>query len=169
MRLALVLASLACVVLSGCSSAPTAFADKDVNPFVDAHNAVRAAASPVPSPALPKLSWDDKLEGIAQAWSAGCVFEHSHNGYGENIAYFSGNASTPKDVVDGWASEVKDYDYANNSCAANQQCGHYTQIVWRDTARVGCGASKCNMFGQDGIFWVCNYDPPGNVIGQRPY
>ena len=37
--------------------------------------------------------------------------------------------------------------------------------VWRDSKEVGCGV------GQSGKvqIWVCEYNPPGNVIGERPF
>jgi pathogenesis-related protein 1 len=44
-------------------------------------------------------------------------------------------------------------------------CGHYTQIVWRDTTSVGCAAQSCPQ----GEIWVCDYSPPGNYVGQHPY
>ena len=134
-----------------------------------AHNQVRAEALPTPSPALASLSWDDELAAIAQDWAAGCRFEHSNNSLGENLALFSADAPGTS-VVQGWASEASSYDYGSDSCLG--VCGHYTQIVWRNTARVGCGVAQCDDvvggFGA-GFLWVCNYDPPGNYIGQRPY
>ncbi len=159
-----------CLFFTACAgSGPSAFTSEDVQPFLEAHNAVRHAASPAPDPALPDLAWDEDIAATAQAWSSRCVFEHSHGPLGENLAFFSGDASTPQDTVDGWSSEAADYDYGQNGCAAGRQCGHYTQIVWRDTQRVGCGASSCTVDGFDGTFWVCNYDPPGNVVGEKPY
>ena len=65
-----------------------------------------------------------------------------------------------------WMSEASSYDYASGNIGS---AGHYTQVVWRDTQKVGCGASTCNIQGFDGIYWVCNYDPPGNLVGRRPY
>lgn len=65
------------------------------------------------------------------------------------------------DVVSAWADEAQDYHYASNTyCKAGKQCGHYTQVVWRDTKQVGCGMSLCPNQAQ---IWVCNYDPA--VIG----
>ncbi|BBN13809.1 hypothetical protein MPTK1_6g06560 [Marchantia polymorpha subsp. ruderalis] len=43
---------------------------------------------------------------------------------------------------------------------------HYTQVVWRDTAALGCGSATCPS---GALFVVCSYDPPGNVVGQLPY
>ena len=150
-----------------------ALADADKQPFVDAHNAVRAGAAPAPVPALAPLAWSDDDARVAQAWSERCVFEHSHGALGENLAFFSGpdgaDGSTPPDVVTLWGDEAPSYDYATNACAAGAQCGHYTQIVWRGTTSFGCGAAKCTIDGGAGTYWVCNYDPPGNVVGEKPY
>lgn len=170
----LLVLAVAAPFAAGCPGAGgSALDDGQVDAFVVAHNEVRAAATPTPDPPLPPLAFDAELAGIAQAWSARCVFEHSEGtGLGENLAFFSGAESGPDDVIDGWASEDAFYDYETNSCAAGEQCGHYTQIVWRDTARVGCGVSTCNLAelgGIEGSFWVCNYDPPGNFIGEKPY
>src|SRR5205823_945269 len=83
------------VALAAACGGPSAFHASDVDAFVAAHNAVRASAVPAPSPALPPLAWDDGVASTAQAWSSRCVFEHSHGALGENLAYESGDASTP--------------------------------------------------------------------------
>lgn len=142
--------------------------------LLDAHNAARAAASPTPSPALSPVTWSTSLASTAQDWAERCVFEHSEGNLGENLAVFSPrdvDANTGAEVVELWASEVADYNYGGNSCAAGAQCGHYTQLVWRDTERVGCGVAECDNipdFGP-GTLWVCNYDPAGNYVGEKPY
>lgn len=135
-----------------------------------AHNQVRANVSPAASPAIPPLVWSSSVASVAQAWANGCSFKHSSGAYGENIYATSGSA-TPADVVGDWASEVADYDYATNACKGT--CGHYTQVVWRDSQRLGCGVANCTTgspFGSGGWqLWVCNYDPPGNYNGRKPY
>jgi uncharacterized protein YkwD len=139
--------------------------------FVDAHNDARAAATPPPPAPLPPMQWKDELAAFATDWALGCVFEHSGGPYGENLALFSAPSTTPADVVEAWASEVADYDYARKRCAPGAQCGHYTQVVWRDSTGVGCGVAACDGvigFGA-GMLFVCSYDPPGNFIGQQPY
>ena len=106
-----------------------------------------------------------------------CTYQHNagRGTRGENIA-----ANAPaggwslQGVVAAWAGEAKDYDYASNTCASGKVCGHYTQLVWRDTLRVGCAHSVCTTNspfpGQTNWdFWVCDYEPPGNFIGQKPY
>jgi len=143
--------------------------DTDVFGAADAHNAVRRNVQPAADPPLPDLVWDADLARIAREWAEGCVFEHSNNGLGENL-YAATGAPTIDDAVTAWAAEAADYDYATNSCS--DVCGHYTQIVWRTTSFVGCGFADCPTLegaGFGGRYWVCNYDPPGNIVGRSPY
>jgi pathogenesis-related protein 1 len=140
-----------------------------------AHNQARAAVSPAPKTPIPVLSWSDKLTQVAQAWADKCQYKHSGGDYGENIFANTGPTATPEVVLASWADEREFYDYASNSCASGQVCGHYTQVVWADTLRIGCGLAHCaknipfaNM-GSKWDLWVCNYDPPGNYVGQKPY
>ena len=140
--------------------------------LVAAHDDVRAAVIPTPAAPLPPMSWDDDVAAVAQEWAERCVFEHRvPNSFGENLALFSDTETAPEAVVEAWAVEAADYDYADNSCRPGAQCGHYTQIAWRDSTKLGCGVAVCEDvagFGP-GALWVCNYDPPGNFVGERPY
>ncbi len=149
----------------GGSSGPTTVPEAGrLEGITAAHNAVRQAASS----SIPDLVWDETLAGVAQDYadtlaSRGCELEHSDSPYGENIYWTSGSSSADG-VVQGWASEQSDYDYATNTCS--RVCGHYTQIVWADSASLGCGVGDCPGGGE---IWVCNYDPPGNWNGEKPY
>jgi pathogenesis-related protein 1 len=69
--------------------------------------------------------------------------------------------------VGSWVSEKQYYDHDTNSCADGQVCGHYTQVVWRDSTSIGCARVVCD--NNAGVFITCNYNPPGNVVGQSPY
>jgi len=60
-----------------------------------------------------------------------------------------------------------DYTYSTNSCASGKVCGHYTQVVWKNSTKIGCAGVVCSNGG--GIIYGCNYDPPGNYSGQKPY
>ena len=99
-------------------------------------------------------------------------------GYGENIYGESGDhtaTGAPVDAVNGvlgWATEAANYNYAMNTCASGQLCGHYTQIVWRTTQMIGCGMKLCPPSGFFTTNWtvvVCDYKPAGNFNGLRPY
>jgi len=139
-----------------------------------AHNAVRATVG------VAGLVWDPALAVIAQGWANQCVDQMAPTGLidhnpgrsdtypeyvGENI-YASSGGATGTAAVSAWASEEADYDYASNTC--NGVCGHYTQIVWRDTTKVGCALANCAGLSYPSSI-VCNYAPGGNVNGQRPY
>jgi len=130
--------------------------------ILNAHNAIRAGVK------APALQWSDQLAGVAQKWADTLLRQHrfSHSPdsrFGENLFDISGAAANPSFVVRQWASESRNYDYRSNTCRG--VCGHYTQVVWRSTTRVGCAVAR----GGGREVWVCNYDPPGNWLGERPY
>jgi pathogenesis-related protein 1 len=132
--------------------------------MLDAHNAVRARVG------VPPLVWSDKLARAAEEWAETLIkdgtFRHnSHSPYGENLYAIGGGEFLPQQIVNGWAAEAKDYDLAANKCKPERMCGHYTQIVWRETRQVGCGVAR----GGNREVWVCEYSPPGNYVGQKPY
>ncbi|XP_010245650.1 PREDICTED: basic form of pathogenesis-related protein 1-like [Nelumbo nucifera] len=130
--------------------------------YLHAHNIVRSEVGVGP------LTWDSKVAAYAHNYASqrigDCKLEHSDGPYGENIAG-GGDPFPGVDAVKMWASEKQYYDYASNSCIGGE-CGHYTQVVWRNSVRLGCAKVHCN---NGGIFIICNYDPPGNYIGERPY
>ncbi|MBL0213243.1 MAG: hypothetical protein IPQ07_05120 [Myxococcales bacterium] len=127
--------------------------------FVAAHNKVRAQHCAAP------LEWSPKLAQVAQQWAnslrdQGCKFGHSGGQYGENLAAGTTGAMPPEAVVAMWYDEVKGYSWKQPGFS--MQTGHFTQVVWRGTTKVGCGLAQCG--GND--IWVCEYDAPGNWEGQ---
>ena len=141
------------------------------------HNQVRAGVQT--GTALPPMTWSSELAATAAAWVAQCrdteapsgLVDHNdgrsqgHPYYvGENIFASSGGA-TAQAAVSSWASEAADYDYASGQC--NGVCGHYTQIVWRDSVEVGCALGTCSGLRFSSTI-VCNYGPGGNS-GGKPY
>lgn len=130
--------------------------------MLDAHNAVRSRVG------VPPLIWSARLAATAQDWAdyliaAGVLIHSPNNSHGENIYAITGGTASPEDVVSAWAAEAARYSIGSNSCGG--VCGHYTQIVWRATREVGCAVSTSP--GRQA--WVCEYDPPGNIVGFRPY
>lgn len=64
----------------------------------------------------------------------------------------------PQKKQQAWYDEIRAYSYSSGDYSAST--GHATQLLWRASARLGCGwAPGCRLL-------VCRYDPPGNVIGQ---
>jgi pathogenesis-related protein 1 len=127
-----------------------------------AHNALRSSLH------LPPLAWSDKLAQAAQDWADTLIkegkFHHPDKSpWGQNLLEAYRDDMPPALVVHEWAAEAANYDYRNNRC--NGMCGHYTQLVWRDTKEVGCAVARKG----DREVWACDYNPPGNYNGQRPY
>ncbi|XP_053174099.1 peptidase inhibitor 16-like [Scomber japonicus] len=141
--------------------------------LVELHNYYRGQVSPSASAMLP-LKWDPTLKVIAEGYAAKCVWNHNPEleETGENL--FAGTGSLDlREALEKWFLERLDYDYQNNSCDEDKMCGHYTQMVWADTHRVGCAFHLCN--NMEGLDWervsflVCNYYPAGNYEEERPY
>ena len=119
-----------------------------------AHNALRAKHG------VPALSWSPKLAASAQEWANGCVFEHSSTNNGENLAQGTSGAYSPAQFVNDWYGEISGYDFTSNTPSGDT--GHFTQVVWKSTKRVGCGIASCS--GDDLL--VCQYSPAGNYDGE---
>lgn len=141
-----------------------------VNQVLALHNQVRAEVGVGP------LRWSSDLAIYAGDWAerlaeTGCAMAHRpcsgkwREMYGENLFIGTARAYNASDAVLAWAAEKDSYQggvlQRHNWSAA----GHYTQMIWEDTTQVGCGVGVC----RDKLIVVCNYDPPGNILGQRPY
>lgn len=140
------------------------------------HNCARRTMVPVANPRIAPLRWSPAIAQTAQAYANQCIWQHSGTpGLGENLYAAAPWSAAQTQAANSWAGEFADYNYASNTCATGEQCGHYTQMVWRATSQLGCGIRNCSTgtpFDPQFPNWtlvVCNYSPPGNYIGQRPY
>uniref|UniRef100_A0A0E0G6H9 non-specific serine/threonine protein kinase n=1 Tax=Oryza nivara TaxID=4536 RepID=A0A0E0G6H9_ORYNI len=136
--------------------------------FLNLHNAARAGVG------AGMLSWDSTVAAYAADYAekrkSDCRNVHSNGPYGENL--FQGVAHiswTASDALFSWLGEAKNYNCTGNTCKDGQECGEYTQLMWTNSTRVGCASVTCDDSAGGGTFIACNYDPPGNVAGQRPY
>lgn len=151
---------------------------------------------------LPELVWDDSLAKLAQQWADTCYWGHwaspktrqalgadyieKPRQTGENLSIWSDNFTTLLAGQYGtslWTEEEPNYKCGavidGKECSGGQ-CGHWTQMMWKDTQRVGCALRTC-VDGVDPRSWsqsigdsnakylVCQYDPPGNFTGQVPF
>jgi pathogenesis-related protein 1 len=136
----------------------------DARALLDHHNKARIAAG------LKPLKWSGPVATHAQKWAdklaaTSCKMEHSSDSdYGENLYKGTQGYFTALDASKAWEAEKKDLD-GPLTRSNLKAVGHYTQMVWRETARVGCGEATCNK----NLIVVCNYDPPGNYLGRKPY
>ena len=122
------------------------------------------------------LTWDDDLASTAQTIAETCVYAHSMNvnggGYGQNIA-----AGVKSDNVSAVITELfyngevnffaDLYGEASPDMTNFDSWGHFSQLVWKGTTKVGCYTEYCSgglsNVGSDvePYFTVCNYENPG--------
>ncbi|KAI4171202.1 MAG: hypothetical protein LQ343_004408 [Gyalolechia ehrenbergii] len=184
---------------SGSSSAPTSYVDNlDTTSdtykalVLQHHNIHRANHS------ADDLTWDDTLAKYAEQTAKTCVWAHDLSpgggGYGQNIA-----AGTPANNISAiltnsfYNDEMELFPgYGSDSVDMSnfEKWGHFSQMLWQITQKVGCytytcspaGAppldcnpstgqsylenTGCGNGGMNAIFTVCNYSPPGNYGGQ---
>ena len=162
----------------------------EVTGMLTAHNDVRASAAPSAAD-MTRLVWDASRASVAQSWANQCNFSHNANrnanyaalssnsgGVGENIDITTGTRASAlsgaNSAVGLWPAEASAYHFATNTCASGQVCGHYTQLAWANTLHVGCGITQCpTVIGASGFnnaqVVICDYNPAGNFVGQRPH
>lgn len=128
--------------------------------ILEAHNRYRSKHC------VPPLSWSGELAAGAERWAqriaaSGCRLEHAPGvPEGENLAWVAPvGASDAAGIVQRWYDEIAAYDFDDGGFS--MQTGHFTQLIWAGTDRLGCAVDVCN----DGNIWVCRYAPPGNVQG----
>lgn len=153
------------------------------NRFLESHNEIRRIYG------LNDLAWSEELAKYAQDWAnylrdnKQCKMHHRSSlgltegkSYGENLAWNWISITQPQGTFIGspekanisWSKECKDYDYNSNSCKEGEQCGHFTQVIWKNSKLVGCGVAICDERNKTlsqghSEVWVCNYDPAGNI------
>lgn len=93
-------------------------------------------------------------------------------GYGENL-YWSASSESSIDVtqaaraaVDSWYNEIKNYNFNNPGFSGTT--GHFTQVVWKGSIKLGCAVAHGKGGKWFETYVVCNYLEPGNMQGAFP-
>jgi len=162
------------------------------------HNELRRRVAKGEEPGQPgagdmrELVWDEELEAIAQRWADQCTFEHDERrsrtmldgtGIGQNLYISSDSSEIDQDgldaavdsIVQDWYNEVGVFDSSNiNPFAFSQATGHYTQLVWAETDKLGCANVYFNDTSHPSLpiykyLVVCNYAIGGNILGSSIY
>jgi len=154
---------------------------------LDYHNKLRSAVAtgltsqPSASDML-ELEWDEELSWLAQAHADTCKFRHDCNQcrrlsrwrVGQNLyqSYSSRPAANDwQAAMDSWfwseislfpVSSVYRYQFSHVT-------GHYSQLVWATTSRLGCGLTEYRLGAWRAKYYVCNYGQGGNLISARVY
>ncbi|GFO38339.1 cysteine-rich venom protein latisemin-like [Plakobranchus ocellatus] len=116
---------------------------------------------------------------LARKWAEACDLEqgrlhHDHVrdipgrfSVGQNIGTGYKNFT---EAIEAWFAEKDNYrplfGTSVRTVGGAKPIGHYTQLVWAATNRVGCAVAKCSGL----TFHVCNYAPMGNFVPfKSPY
>jgi hypothetical protein len=113
--------------------------------------------------------------------------------YGENIAGWAGTrVPTAEQAVKFWLTEKSAFDKLNEGgsfkygdqagkteteAEGKEQpiiIGHYTALVWRKTTHLGAAKLMFQLADARGttrtyVAVFCNYSPPGNTRGEKPF
>tara|TARA_R110000824_G_scaffold4203_5_gene19951 strand:- start:626 stop:1258 length:633 start_codon:yes stop_codon:yes gene_type:complete len=139
--------------------------------MMQAHNDARAKIG------APHLVWDAQLtadaalyaRSMAQTGKFGHDRQHGRSArQGENLWMGTRNAYDHADMIGFWVDEDRYFKrgrFPENSTTGNwSDIGHYTQIIWPTTRRVGCALANNDQWD----YLVCRYSPAGNVMGRDP-
>ncbi|XP_054480161.1 cysteine-rich venom protein TEL1-like [Anoplopoma fimbria] len=161
--------------LGGPEGSFTKLSTVQTNPtnIVNKHNKLRRGVQPSASNML-EMSWSSEAAVNAQKWANTCSMNHSPgsarvistSGCGENL-YMSSQEDSWSSAIQSWYDEVKDWRYGVGSTNGGV-VGHFTQLVWYRSNKVGCGVAYCPNSAYK-YFYVCQYCPPGNFQYSRPY
>ena len=140
--------------------------------MLDAHARERAGVG------LPPLAWSEGLAAEAKAYARSMAVTrrvaHSEQPagrgrQGENLWTGVRGDYTYEEMVAHWAAERRYFVDAPSPDFSRtgrwEDAGHYSQIVWRATTRVGCALAS----NRTEDYLVCRYWPPGNGWHERPY
>ncbi|KAJ7228346.1 PR-1-like protein [Mycena pura] len=136
--------------------------DSTIEAYLQAHNEVRSQHN------APALVWNETLATAALGWANTCQVKHSDGElldtpYGENLVAATGDFPIAS-AIRQFTLDEADYD------PESPILSHFTQVVWKATTQLGCASSHCSGVFEESLgqasYYVCLYDPPGNVIGQ---
>jgi uncharacterized protein YkwD len=145
----------------------------DKEKALEIHNLERASLE------LNGLEWSNKLERDAQKYADFLAkkekFRHSNEldvlNQGENLFKLEGDFNIKYYMTEAsisWLSEKNDYVYAKIGNHKNifSKVGHYTQMIWHNTTKIGIAYSKSKL---GNVYVVARYYPSGNWDGEYPY
>ena len=149
------------VLLIKSKKKPKTKKDKFIQDALEKHNELRAAHGVEP------LTISEDLNIIAQKYAEHLAsidkIVRSDNTYkgeelGENIYCCLGKEIEGDLMTTTWYEEINEYNFDNPGFSS--ETGHFTQIVWKDTKKVGFGFAQSSS----GIYYgVGYYFPVGNI------
>ena len=138
--------------------------------LLKAHNSLRSRHG------VPHLIKDKKLEELAQdtandslnaeTLKYGDIYKNGEY-LGINLYLGSGNARTGKYVAEYWYSENNNYSYSTGKSRNGSPIRHFTQLVWKNTKKIGCAVAigRWKIYRKS-YYICCYYSPGGNLSGR---
>jgi uncharacterized protein YkwD len=123
---------------------------------------------------VPPVTLDKRVTRYAKS-RARTVSSHralaeAHKGldhkYGENLFWYSSarkNRLAGSVAVKEWYDEVGKYDF--DAARFSHDTGHFTQLVWKGTTRIGAARVSGRGERWRESYVVVDFAPPGNVVG----
>jgi uncharacterized protein YkwD len=188
------------IPLPDCATTTSGLSRAEIQAILLEHNRSRMDADrhvPQGLPPLPAVSWSCDAAAVAQTWANQSKGTQGHSsnqwrqqqfsartnlrgnaaGLGENLGWAGGsNASIIQPVLSSviaWDDERSDYNHSTGACSG--VCGHYTQMIWRESTAIGCGVHRgavrfpgSSQTWPHGYFLACTYHNAGNINGDNP-
>lgn len=188
------------IPIPDCATRTSDLTRDEIQQILLEHNRSRKDADrhvPDGLPPLPAVTWNCDAAAIAQQWADQTRGSegHSENTWrqqqfgsrtglqggaaklGENLGWSGGSdrsvVSPVVSSVTSWDDEREDYNHSTQACSG--VCGHYTQMVWRESTAIGCGVYRgpVSWPGSDrtwpeGYFLSCTYHNAGNFNNDPP-
>jgi pathogenesis-related protein 1 len=135
----------------------------NIEKILAAHNSLRKEVG------VPPLEWSATLAATSQAWADNLMSKSrvgnlflKHSGAAENLLTGNWPSNPPEQrILAGWGEKEKvNFNPETRKCYSGKVCGHYTQVIWSKTTKVGCGVAL-NAGGE--YILICQYDPAGNL------
>jgi hypothetical protein len=188
------------IPIPACATQTSDLTRQEIQAILLEHNRSRRDADrlvPAGLPPLPAVRWDCDAAAVAQRWADQTQGSQGHSSnewrqqqysdrtglqggaakIGENLGWSGGSSpSIVRPVVSSvtaWDEERQHYNHNTQACT--DVCGHYTQMVWRESTAIGCGVYRgaVRWSGADqtwpyGYFLDCTYHHAGNFNGDPP-
>ena len=174
-----------------CSIAKRGVTEKDKELILKLHNDYRSKvatgqeknAGGLPTAAnMLEMVWDNELSAVAQKLAETCKYGHDCNtcrrvqafSVGQNIGKSNGLSEAPaaadwQKFIKGLYDEVSVFNkkfiqpYVPGPHSKEKQYGHFTQMVWATSWKIGCGWAVFKEGNTFTSYTVCNYGPAGNM------